>query len=492
MDALALHHHFYIDGQWVEPTGGGEPFEVVNPATGKPAGTLRLGGAADVERAVAAARRAFDGYSRTPLPQRKDLLARIGAVYERRLDELAAAITEEMGAPLALLSRAAQAPLGLWHLQTALGAAAHYPFEKPQGTTLIVREPVGVCALITPWNWPMGQIVCKIAPALLVGCTVVLKPSEYAPFSAQILAEILDEAGVPAGVFNMLHGDGAKVGPLLAAHPQVDMVSLTGSTRSGASAARHAAETIKRVSLELGGKSANIILDDAPLEEAVTAGVMALMMNTGQSCNAPSRMLVPAAKLAEAERIAAAAVQRLVVGDPLDPATTTGPIANRRQFQRVQALIAQGISEGATVVVGGLGLPEGVSEGFFVRPTVFSGAHQSMTIAREEIFGPVLTLIPYADEEEAIAIANDSVYGLSGCVWGGTVARAAAVAQRLRTGMVHLNGAGVDPASPFGGYKQSGNGREWGAAGLDEFVEIKAIMGAVSQPVALITPHAKN
>ncbi len=474
------YQHFYINGQWVEPVGGGEPFEVINPATGQLAGTIRLGGAADVERAVAAARRAFDGYSRWTLPQRKDLLMRICAVYERRLDDLAAAITEEMGAPLARLSRAAQAPLGLWHLQTALGAAAQYPFEKPQGTSLIVREPVGVCALITPWNWPLGQIVCKIAPALLVGCTVVLKPSEYAPFSAQILAEILDEAGVPAGVFNMLHGDGATVGPLLAAHPQVDMVSLTGSTRSGASVAHCAAATIKRVSLELGGKSANIILDDAPLEESVTSGVMAMMMNTGQSCNAPSRMLVPAAKLQQAEDIAAAAVQHLVVGDPLNPATTTGPIANQRQFQRVQALIAQGLSDGATLVVGGLGLPDGLTEGFFARPTVFSGLHNGMAIARKEIFGPVLTLIPYADEEEAIAIANDSDYGLSGYVWGGSVERAAEVARRLRTGMVHLNGAGVDPAAPFGGYKQSGNGREWGAAGIDEFVETKAIMGAVS------------
>ena len=475
------HHHFYIDGQWVAPANGGEPFEVINPATGKSAGTIRLGGEADVERAVTAARRAFDGYSRLPLAERKALLMRICAVYERRLDDLAAAVTEEMGAPLTQLSRVAQAPLGLWHLQTALGAAADYPFEKPQGTTLIVREAVGVCALITPWNWPLGQIVCKIAPALLVGCTVVLKPSEYAPFSAQILAEILDEAGVPAGVFNLIHGDGAQIGPLLAAHPQVDMVSLTGSTRSGASVAHHAADTIKRVSLELGGKSANIILDDAPLEEAVTAGVMGMMMNTGQSCNAPSRLLVPVAKLQQAEAIAAAAVQRLVVGDPLQPATTTGPIANRRQFERVQALIAQGISDGATLVAGGLGLPDGIDEGFFARPTVFSGAHNGMAIARDEIFGPVLTLIPYADDEEAIAIANDSDYGLSGYVWGGTVARAAEVAKRLRTGMVHLNGAGVDPSAPFGGYKQSGSGREWGAAGLDEFVETKAIMGAVSR-----------
>ncbi|HZZ02305.1 aldehyde dehydrogenase family protein [Paraburkholderia sp.] len=474
------HQQFYIDGQWVTPLGGGEPFEVVNPATEAVAGTIRLGSDADVELAVVAARRAFDSYSRTTLQQRCDLLANIGAVYERRLDDLAVAISEEMGAPLKQVARTAQAPLGLWHLQTTLAMAAAYPFEQQQGSTLIVKEPVGVCALITPWNWPMNQIVCKVAPALLVGCTMVLKPSEFAPFSAQILAEILHEAGVPAGVFNMIHGDGAKIGPALSAHPQVDMVSLTGSTRAGASVARHAADTIKVVSLELGGKSANIILDDAPLEQAVTAGVMNMMFNSGQSCNAPSRMLVPRSKLAQAEKIAVAALERLVVGDPANAATTTGPLANRRQFQRVQALIDQGISEGATLVAGGLGLPDGITRGYFTKPTVFSQVHNRMRIAREEIFGPVLTMLAYESEEEAIDIANDSDYGLCGYVFGGSVARATAVAKRLRTGMVHLNGAGVDPAAPFGGYKQSGVGREWGAAGIDEFVETKAVMGAVA------------
>ena len=472
------YQKFYIDGRWVAPATGGEPFDVINPATGASAGVIRLGDEADVELAIAAARRAFDRYSRTPLNERKELLARAIAIYERRIDEVAAAISEEMGAPLHQLAKGAQAPLGLWQMQTALTLADSYPFERKSGTTLIVKEPVGVCALITPWNWPMNQVLCKVAPALLAGCTMVLKPSEFAPFSAQILAEILDEAGVPAGVFNMIHGDGARIGPLLASHPDVDMVSLTGSTRAGISVSKNAAETIKVVSLELGGKSANIILDDAPLEEAVTAGVINMMFNSGQSCNAPSRMLLPRAKLAQAEKIAAAAVERLIVGDPANAGTTTGPIANHRQFQRVQALIAQGVAEGATLVAGGHGLPEGVTAGWYAKPTVFSGVNNTMTIAREEIFGPVLVMIPYDDEDEAVSIANDSDYGLSGYVWGGTVEHAAAVARRLRTGMVHLNGASIDLAAPFGGYKQSGNGREWGAAGIDEFVETKAVMGA--------------
>ena len=478
------HQQFYIDGHWQDPIGGGDTFDVINPATEAVVGAIRLGSEADVELAIAAARRAFNGFSRSSLQERQALVGRICAIYERRLDDMAAAITEEMGAPLARLSRAVQAPLGLWHFQTALAASANFPFETQQGTTLIVKEPVGVCTLITPWNWPMGQVACKVAPALLAGCTMVLKPSEFAPFSAQIFAEILAEAGVPPGVFNMLHGDGARIGPLLAAHREVDMVSLTGSTRSGASVAKNAADTIKIVSLELGGKSANIILDDAPLEKAVAAGVIGMMSNTGQSCNAPSRMLVPRAKLAEAERIAAATLQQLVVGDPQDPATSVGPIANRRQFERVQTLIEKGIADGATLVAGGLGRPEGLTRGYFVKPTVFSQVDNQMAIAREEIFGPVLTMIPYDDEEDAIAIANDSDYGLSGYVWGGTVEHAAAVARRLRTGMVHLNGATVDPAAPFGGYKQSGSGREWGAAGLDEFLETKSVMGTATGAAA--------
>jgi aldehyde dehydrogenase (NAD+) len=475
---MRTYHQFYIDGQWVDPANGGQPHEVINPANEEVAGTIQLGDEDDVLRAILAAHRAFASYSRTTLQERVDLIGAIARIYERRLDDVAVAISEEMGAPLHTIARPMQAPLGLWHLRTTLALAKDYPFKKQQGNTLLVREPVGVCALITPWNWPMNQIVCKVAPALLAGCTIVLKPSELAPFSAQIFTEILAEAGVPAGVFNMIHGEGAKMGPLLSSHPLVDMVSLTGSTRSGVSVAKNAAETIKVVSLELGGKSANIILDDAPLAEAVTDGVLGMMRNSGQSCNAPSRMLVSARKLAQAEQIASAVVQKLVVGDPQSPSTTTGPIANARQYERVQSLINKGIQEGARLVVGGSGRPDGLMRGYYAKPTVFSGAHSGMRIAQEEIFGPVLTMISYDSEEQAIAIANDSIYGLSGFVYGGTVEHARAVAERLRTGMVHLNGASIDPSAPFGGYKQSGVGREWGAAGIDEFLETKAIMGS--------------
>lgn len=471
------HQKFYIDGQWVDPVNGGELFDVINPATELKAGSIRMGDAADVDRAVSAAHRAFVSYRQLPLKERMGLIASIADVYERRMSDMAAAISEEMGAPLHTLARPAQAPIGLWHLKTVLAFAKDFPFEKQQGNTLLLKEPVGVCALITPWNWPMNQIVCKVAPALLTGCTVVLKPSELAPFSSQIFAEILAQAGVPAGVFNMIQGDGAIIGPLLSSHPLVDMVSLTGSTRAGASVARNAADTIKIVSLELGGKSANIILDDAPLEVAVKSGVLGMMANTGQSCNAPSRMLIPAHKLAAAEKIAAEVVQTLIVGDPSEPATTTGPIANARQYQRVQSLIAAGVEEGAMLVAGGLGRPEGITRGYFAKPTIFSRVHNKMRVAQEEIFGPVLVMIPYQTEQEAIEIANDSIYGLSGFVYGGTIERARDIARQLRTGMVHLNGASVDPAAPFGGYKQSGVGREWGGAGIEEFLETKSVMG---------------
>ena len=475
------YSQFYIDGHWVDPIGGGEHFNVINPATEDVAGVIRLGSVADVDLAVIAAHRAFQSYSRTTLSERLKLLAAVISGYEKRLDDLASAVTEEMGAPLHQLSKPFQAPIGLWHLQTAYALAKDYVFERQQGSTLLIKEPVGVCALITPWNWPLNQIICKVAPALVTGCTMVLKPSELAPFSSQVFAEIMDAAGVPPGVFNLIHGDGAKIGPHLASHPLVDLVSLTGSTRAGAAVSKNAADTIKVVSLELGGKSANIILDDAPLEVAVTAGVMNMMTNTGQSCNAPSRMLVPAEKLDEAERIAASAVTKLIVGDPQDPTTTTGPIANRRQYERVLSLIKTGIAEGAKLVAGGPGLPDGLARGLYIKPTVFSQVTNHMRIAQEEIFGPVLTMIPYKTEEEAIAIANDTIYGLSGFVWGGSIEHARDVAKRLRTGMVHLNGATIDPSAPFGGYKQSGTGREWGAAGIDEYLETKAIMG--NQPV---------
>jgi aldehyde dehydrogenase (NAD+) len=475
---MRTHHQFYINGQWVNPAAGATPFNAINPATEEVAGSIMMGGAADVESAVTAAHQAFASYSQSSLQSRLDLLARIIGIYERRMGDIAAAISEEMGAPLQNLAIPVQAPIGLWHLQTAYAMAQNYPFEVVQGTTLLVKEPVGVCALITPWNWPMNQVVCKVAPALVTGCTMVLKPSELAPFSAQIFAEIMHEAGVPAGVFNMIHGDGAKIGPVMSSHPLVDMVSLTGSTRAGSSVAASAASTIKVVSLELGGKSANIILEDADMTAAVSHGVVSMMGNTGQSCNAPSRMFVPAKRIDEVEKIAAAALAKVSVGDPQSPTTTTGPIANERQFERVQVLIDKGISEGAKLIAGGTGRVDGMTRGYFAKPTIFSRATNEMIIAREEIFGPVLTIIPYESEEDAIRMANDTVYGLSGYVYGGTVERAGAVAKRLRTGMVHLNGASVDIAAPFGGYKQSGSGREWGAAGLDEFLETKAVMGS--------------
>ncbi len=470
------YRNFYIDGRWVEPLEG-KTLEVVNPATEAVAGTISLGGKADVDRAVAAARRAFESFSRSTREQRVELLNKIVAVYEQRYDDMAQAITDEMGAPFAKLAKPAQAAAGLAHFQTAAALLAKFEFDKPLGNTRIVREPIGVCGLITPWNWPANQIACKVAPALAAGCTMVLKPSEIAPFSAHVMAEILHEAGVPAGVFNLVDGDGAGVGSALAAHPGVDMMSFTGSTRAGKLVAKAAADTVKKVALELGGKSANVILDDADFGQAVKNGVMAMMTNTGQSCNAPSRMLVPAGRIDEVEAIAAQAAARIVVGDPLDAKTTMGPLASAAQSRQVQGLIDKGIAEGAKVVCGGAGKPAGLERGYYARPTVFSRVSNDMTIAREEIFGPVLCVIPYRDEEEAVAIANDTPYGLSGYVSSGSVERARAVAARLRTGMVHINGAPTDFAAPFGGYKQSGVGREWGALGIEEFLEAKAIMG---------------
>lgn len=475
----------YINGNWAKPVTGGEAFLIINPATEAVVGTMMMGTEDDVEIAIAAARNTFNLYSNTSLKDRRALLSKICNVYERRLDDMADAICTEMGAPLKKLARPVQAPLGLWHFQTALALSETYPFSVAQGSTMILKEAIGVCSLITPWNWPMGQVACKVAPALLAGCTMILKPSEYAPFSAQIFAEILDEAGVPRGVFNMVHGDGARLGPLMASHKDVDMVSLTGSTRSGTSVASNAADGLKRVSLELGGKSANIILDDAPLLESVTAGVVGMMTNSGQSCNAPSRMLVPRGRLFEAESIAAAALKKLVIGDPQNPDTVIGPLANKRQYDRVQLLISKGLEEGAHLVIGGLGLPEGLLSGFYTKPTIFSRAHNRMNISQEEIFGPVLTMIPYDSEEEAIAIANDTDFGLSGYVWGGSRSRAMDIAKRLRTGMVHVNGASADLAAPFGGYKKSGNGREWGVAGIEEFLETKAVMGGAPEPKIL-------
>jgi acyl-CoA reductase-like NAD-dependent aldehyde dehydrogenase len=468
---------FYVDGEWVLPSTA-RSLEVINPATEAVAGVISLGGAADVDRAVMAAQRAFATYSRTTRDERLALLGRIIEVYKRRMDDMAQAISEEMGAPLAKVARPQQAPSGLGHFMVALGVLKDFEFEKMQGTTQIVREPVGVCGLITPWNWPANQIACKVAPALACGCTMVLKPSEIAPFSGHVMAEILHEAGVPAGVFNLVDGDGPTVGAALAAHPGIDMVSFTGSTRAGILVDKAAADTVKKVSLELGGKSPNIILDGAPLEQAVAHGVLVMMNNTGQSCNAPSRMLVPRRHLAQAEAIAAAVAAKVATGDPADPATSMGPQSSELQWRKVQGLIEQGIREGAKLVCGGPGRPEGLTRGYYTKPTIFSDVTNDMTIAREEIFGPVLCMLPYDTEEAAIRIANDTPYGLSAYVFGDTHEHAMAVGSRIRAGNVHINGASLDTRGSFGGYKQSGLGREWGAFGFEEFLEVKSVFGA--------------
>lgn len=466
---------FYINGAWVSASDDARSHPVINPATEESEGEISLAGKKDVDRAIQAARDAFESFSQTPLQERLALLARVLEGYQKRLDDMADAISREMGAPRHTLAAKVQAPMGLGHAQTTLEAAKTFAFEQQLGRAKVRREPVGVCALITPWNWPMNQVMCKVAPAIAAGCTMVLKPSEFAPLSAYVLAEIIDEAGLPAGVFNMIYGDGAEVGPLLSSDPRVDMVSLTGSTRAGASVSKEAADTFKRVSLELGGKSANILLPDCDLEKAVTHGVQSMMNNTGQSCNAPSRMLVQEGQLEEAEAIAAKVCEGLTVGDPQDKNNRLGPIANERQFKRVQAMIEKGIDEGAKLVCGGTGKPEGLDKGFYARPTVFSEVNNEMQIAREEIFGPVLVMIPYRDVDEAVRIANDTEYGLSGYIFGASEEDAAKIATRLRTGMVHLNGAQLDLPAPFGGYKHSGIGREWGSFGLEEFLETKSV-----------------
>jgi acyl-CoA reductase-like NAD-dependent aldehyde dehydrogenase len=476
------YRKFYIDGAWVDPAQP-QMLDVLNPATEGVAGVISLGSRVDVDRAVAAAQRAFETWSRSSREERMALLGRIIEVYKRRMSDMAQAISEEMGAPLATVARPQQAPSGLGHFKVALGVLKDFEFEKLQGTTRIVREPVGVCGLITPWNWPANQIACKVAPALACGCTMVLKPSEIAPLSGHVMAEILHEAGVPAGVFNLVDGDGPTVGAALSSHPGIDMVSFTGSTRAGILVDKAAADTVKKVALELGGKSPNIILEGAPLEQAVGHGVMVMMNNTGQSCNAPSRMLVPRRRLAEVEAIAAAVASTVVVGDPADGKTAMGPQSSELQWRKVQALIEKGIEEGARPVCGGPGRPEGLARGWYTRPTIFSDVTNDMTIAREEIFGPVLCILPYDTEEEAIRVANDTPYGLSAYVFGDTHEHAARVGARIRAGNVHLNGASLDVCGSFGGYKQSGLGREWGAFGFEEFLEVKSVFGAVTSPV---------
>lgn len=466
---------FYIDGAWVSPASP-RGLQVVNPATERPVGAISLGSVVDVDKAVTAARAAFESFSQTSRDERIALLQRIIEVMQKQLPRLGEVISDEMGAPLGLAVQV-QAGAGIGHFVAALTALRTFEFEEQMNGTLLRREPIGVCGLITPWNWPINQIACKVAPALATGCTVVLKPSEIAPLCAHVFAEILEEARVPKGVFNLVDGDGPTVGEALARHPAVDMVSFTGSTRAGVQVAKMAADTVKRVSQELGGKSANIILDDADLTAAVQGGVMPMLINSGQSCNAPSRMLVPAKLYDEAVRIAKSAAERCVVGDPKASGTTMGPVASKAQFDKIQGLIQRGVDEGARLVTGGLGRPDELTRGYFVRPTIFADVSNAMTIAREEIFGPVLVMIPYQDEQEAIRIANDTVYGLAGYVHSRNLERARNVARQLRAGMIHINGAALDMNAPFGGYKQSGNGREWGKEGLKEFLETKAVLG---------------
>ncbi len=408
----------YINGEWVKSTAG-TLHEIINPATETSIGTVCLGTAEDVDAAVVAARAAFESFSSWTVEQRLDLLARIMQAYKTRWNDIAAAITAEMGAPAAFSMRA-QAGSGLGHLKAAVAALKELQWEEKVGGSTVIREPIGVCGLITPWNWPINQIVCKVAPALAAGCTVVLKPSEIAPVDATLFAEVLDAAGVPAGVFNLVHGDGPGVGAAISGHPGIDMVSFTGSTRAGVLVARAAAETVKRVAQELGGKSANIILESAPLEEAVTSGVHSMFHNSGQSCNAPSRMLVPESLYEEAVSIAVKVANATRPGDPNDPETDIGPVISEAQFNKIQGLIEAGMAEGAVIAAGGPGKPEGLQTGYFVKPTVFRDVNNGMTVAREEIFGPVLCMLPYASLDEAVTIANDSVYGLSGYVWGGS------------------------------------------------------------------------
>ncbi|HET6630861.1 MAG TPA: aldehyde dehydrogenase family protein [Woeseiaceae bacterium] len=466
---------FYIGGEWVDPVRP-NPHDVINPATEEVCGRISLGSKEDVDRAVAAAHRAAAGYAETTPAERIALLEAILAVFARRHDDVAQAIMEEMGAPWKL-ARNAQAASGPQHLKAAIEVLKTYEFEEIIGTTRVLKEPIGPCALITPWNWPMNQVAVKVAPALAAGCTMVLKPSELAPFDAMIFAEILHEAGVPAGVFNLVNGDGATVGTALASHPDIAMVSFTGSTRAGIAVAQNAAPSVKRVAQELGGKSANIILGDADFERAVARGASACFDNAGQSCNAPTRMLVPRDRLEEAAAIAAKRAASTVPGDPGDENTRMGPVVSEAQWNRVQDYIRKGIEEGATLAAGGPGRPEGLDQGWYVQPTVFSGVTNDMAIAREEIFGPVLSIIPYDDEDEAVRLANDTPYGLSGYVSSQDLEHARKVAAKLKTGMVHINGAPLDALAPFGGYKQSGNGREWGAHGMEEFLEVKSIYG---------------
>ena len=473
---MKIYKQFYINGNWVNPVKKIDSFDVLNPANEKVIGQVSLGTPHDIDSAVIAARNAFNFFSQTSVEDRLTLLERIIEVYESRYDEVAETISLEMGAPISL-SKNAQAKSGLTHFRQSIEVLHNFRWEERSGSTLIRKEPVGVVGMITPWNWPINQISCKVAPALATGCTMILKPTEIAPLNAMLFAEIMHEANVPAGVFNLVNGDGPTVGEAMSSHPDIDMISFTGSTRAGIAVAKGAADTVKRVAQELGGKSPNIILEDSDFESAIKRSTEHCFNNSGQSCNAPTRMLVPENKHNEAKEIAKQTAELTKVGDPFDDNTTIGPVVSAVQYNKVQDLIKKGIEEGAELVVGGLGKPEGLTTGYYVKPTVFAGVSNDMAIAREEIFGPVLSIIPYKNEEEAIEIANDTDYGLYGYVFSNNAERAKLVANRIRAGSVSINGAGADPSTPFGGYKQSGNGRERGPFGFDEFLEVKAVLG---------------
>jgi len=473
---------FYINGEWVSPVST-QTMPVINPATEEVIGTVALGNEADVDRAVAAANAAFEHFSRTSKTERLELLQQVKAITERRFEDLAQAMRMEMGAPITM-SRGAQADAAIGHLQGFIDALEEHEerIRLKNGDTM-VREPIGVCGLITPWNWPMNQITLKVLPALATGCTCILKPSEHTPISAMIYAEILDEAGYPAGVFNLVQGEGPVVGAAMSRHPDIQMMSFTGSTRAGTAVTRDAAETVKRVTLELGGKSPNLVFADCDLEERVTASVGECMFNTGQSCDAPTRLLVERSCYDEVLKIARKAAEETGVGNPAEEGDHIGPLFDKIQFDRVQKMIKVGIDEGATLLVGGLGRPDGMEKGWFVKPTIFADVSNDMRIAREEIFGPVLVIIPFEDEAEAISIANDTPYGLAAYLQTGDADRAERVAARLKAGAVHINGGGIEYGTPFGGYKQSGNGREGGMMGIEDYLETKTLHGLVSPSV---------
>jgi aldehyde dehydrogenase (NAD+) len=472
---MSNHLKFFIDGAWVDPVTP-RTLDVIDPSTEEAYTQISVGSAADVDKAVAAAKTAFASFSLTTKAERLALLKRILEVYNERFEDIAQAVSQEMGAPLPF-ARDAQAWAGRGHMEATIAAFEAMEFSETIGTTTVLKEPIGVCALITPWNWPLNQIVCKVAPAIAAGCTVVLKPSEIAPISGIVFAEVMEAAGTPKGVFNLVNGTGPDVGQIMAGHPDVDMVSFTGSTRAGIIVAKTAADTVKRVAQELGGKSANIILPDADFQSAVTKGVQGCFGNTGQSCDAPTRMLVPANRHDDVLAIAKVAAEAFKTGDPRAEGTDLGPVVSQLQYDKIQRLIETGIKEGATVVTGGPGRPEGLNRGYYIRPTVFGHVSPDMTVAREEIFGPVLSIISYDDEEEAIRIANDTVYGLAAYIQSQNIEHARAVAKRMRAGSVYLNYPDWDTFAPFGGYKQSGNGREYAGWGIHDFLEIKGVVG---------------